>query len=886
MHSLTRIRLHITGQVQGVGFRPYVYRLATEERLAGSVQNDPTGVIIELQGPPETIARFTHRLQSELPPLAKIETVTQETIATVEIPKNSEFKILNSEFGPSASAAVTPDTTVCPDCLRELFDPTNRRHAYGLINCTNCGPRFTIIQGIPYDRPLTTMAPFPMCPACAAEYANPADRRFHAQPTCCPTCGPKIWLEHTAAPQPPFIVHRSSFIVNSPLLAPYSESAALLLANGILAIKGLGGFHLACRADSPTAVARLRQLKRRDTKPFALMVADLAAAKLLVDLSPTGQAEITSPRRPIVLAPKRTTPISDPQHQDSPQKICDEVAPNNHRLGIMLPYTPIQYLLFAELAKLGPIPPLVMTSGNISDEPIAYENDEARRRLAPLCDAFLLHDRPIARAVDDSIYMDRSTGVANFPEGPFRVPCLTGEGPRQACFTNPSPEKFATPHTSFTLPIRRSRGYAPVALRLGATAIQKPQANMGGGGLCVGGELKNTIAVVRPTSRGHEVILSQHLGDLENALAYEHFQRAIEDLIKLFDVRPQWIAHDLHPAYTSTRYAQQLAAKWNVPLIPVQHHHAHAAAVFTEHNLLAQGGLALVCDGTGYGTDGTIWGGEILHLHPGGKSFTRLAHLSPMRLAGGDAAAKDTRRPALAMLYKAYGESPAFEKHAATLIPDAHERSILLAMIRRGSNSPWTTSTGRLFDGFAALLGVCNFNHHEAASGMLLESLATSAPQSASKTEKNDAKALQNDAKHTQNESKLSPNRSKSGPNESISGALFTTETLPDGTREISLAPLIRSLMEDLTPRNIPQLSYQFHATLAAAFAESLQRAATQLGTKTIGLSGGVMCNAMFSQLLRNHLEKKDLQVIEHRLVPPTDAGLSYGQAAAATTDS
>lgn len=758
---MERFRWQIRGQVQGVGFRPFVYRLATELGLTGLVRNDAAGVTLELQGPPATLATFRRRFPAELPPLSRIDDL-QET-ALDPIAGEARFAIAPSATALNATAAVTIDTAVCPDCLRELFDPQDRRYRYGLINCTNCGPRLSIIRQVPYDRPHTTMAAFPLCPQCRAEYENPADRRFHAQPTCCPVCGPRVVLRRVGA---------SDAIPGD----VYAHAAALLAAGKILAIKGLGGFHIACRADDPAAVGRLRQLKRRDAKPFALMCRDRAAAERLVQLSAGDAVELTSPRAPIILALRQP---------DTP--VAPQVAPQNHRLGVMLPYTPIHHLLFAALDAA--IPALVMTSGNLSDEPLAIADDEAVARLGgpePIVDAFLLHERPIQRPVEDSILLAT-------PSGP--------------------------------LPIRRSRGYAPVPLPA-STRLRRA--------LCLGAELKSTLAVVRPG----EVIMSAHLGDLTNALTYEHFRRAATDMLRLFSLQPELIVHDLHPMYLSTQYARQLAAEFRVPLHAVQHHHAHAAAVLAEHGI-TESALAIVCDGTGYGSDGTIWGGEILLVHPNG-TFQRRAHLKPIRLAGGDAAAKDTRRPALALLQLAFGDAFVAHPLAARLFPDADELRTLSTMLRKGIQSPLTSSTGRVFDGIASLLNVCQRNDFEAQAGIALEALAWA---------------------------------------QDVPGChpLFVLEQTPGGSIEINLAPLIQHLITTTAP--IETRAALFHRQLAAAFASAAAALLPMTPSRAIGLSGGVLCNQVFAENLAAELRTRGCTPLTHRLVPPNDGGIAYGQA-------
>ncbi|NBB83234.1 MAG: carbamoyltransferase HypF, partial [Alphaproteobacteria bacterium] len=567
-----RRRWQVTGQVQGVGFRPFVYRLARRLGLSGFVRNDGHGVTMEAQGPDPALDRFQQALTDERPPLARVDRIAWQRLAVDPRPAARTFEIRTSDAGADRSAAVTVDTALCRDCRDELLSTDDRRRGYALINCTHCGPRYSIVRRVPYDRPNTTMAGFAMCRRCAAEYADPTDRRFHAQPVACHACGPDLTLVDACGSRLPG--------------DPIRQAAARLHAGHILAIKGLGGFHLAVRADDARAVAELRRRKQRDAKPLAVMCRDLDHARELVELSDTAAEVMQSPACPIVLAPRA---------QRSHARIADRVAPGTHRLGVMLPYTPIHHLL---LAVTDPPPgPLVMTSANLSDEPLVTDNAQALRRLGAICDAILWHDRPIARCVDDSVLLDMAT--------------------------------------SAPLPVRRARGYVPTPIGLPAGLGTPPD------GLCLGGELKNTVAGVRTRDRAAGVILSAHHGDLTHPLAYEAFCRSIDDLLDLFDIQPRWLAHDLHPVYMSTRHARRLAAERNLPLIAVQHHHAHAAAVMAEHGR-SDRTLAVVCDGVGYGTDGTSWGGELLAAEP--ADFQRLASLRAMRLPGGDAAARDTRR--------------------------------------------------------------------------------------------------------------------------------------------------------------------------------------------------------------------------------------------------
>ncbi len=764
-----RRRWLVKGRVQGVGFRPFVFRIATRHGLSGWVRNDRSGVTVEVQGRAQDLGKFAQALHNERPSLALIELADCTPLPPIEGERG--FHIDLSDAGGPVRAGVTPDAAVCADCLREMLDGGDRRHGYGLINCTHCGPRYSIIRSVPYDRPNTTMAGFTMCDPCREEYENPLDRRFHAQPIACHGCGPHVELVNS----------KGDRLDGDPI-----RRAAVMLGDGkIVAIKGIGGFHLAVRADDPAAVRRLRGLKHRDAKPFAVMARSMEVAEGLVELSDQAKALMRSPACPIVLAPRIRT-----------ASVCAEVAPGSHRLGVMLPYTPIQHLLLEAAAP----DVLVMTSGNVSDEPLVIDNDDAVRRIGGLSDAILWHDRPIERCVDDSVWVDMG-------------------------------------HAEPPLPIRRSRGEVPASIHLPrehwrASRQWHPES---GDGLCVGGELKNSVAVMR----GGEVILSQHLGDLTHPLAFEGFRKAIRDLMDLMDVRPEWIAHDLHPVYLSTAYARVLAEELRVPLVGVQHHHAHAAAVLAEHG---ESGpvLAVVCDGVGYGLDGTSWGGELLLADA--NDFVRLAHLRPLRLPGGDAAARDTRRCGLALLHQAYGDD--FDKHPAAhaLVPDEGERRMLTTMIRRGTHCTTSTAAGRVFDGVAALLGLCERNRHEAEAAMALESAAWGID------------SLADD-----------------------DTALFDLSA--DG-KQVDLSPLVRRIVAGRAAgAPVVELAALFHDQLARAWAADVRLWAARLGLCAAALSGGVFCNEGLTKRLSAELEREGIRVLRHRLVPPNDGGIALGQA-------
>jgi len=761
LSHLVRRQWHIRGQVQGVGFRPFVYRLARRNRLTGFVRNDTTGVYVQVQGLVDSIERFSRALRTERPPLAHLDDV--QATALPVLADEDDFRIVASEADVEtnrhAQAAVTIDSAVCPDCLREMRDSADQRHRYGLINCTNCGPRYSIVQRVPYDRPNTTMSGFTMCGVCKREYTDPIDRRFHAQPIACNDCGPVVSL-----------VSQSGRTIAGD---PYKVAARLLQDGQIIAMKGIGGFHLVTRADDADAVARLRQKKQRDHKPFAVMCRCIETARRIAQLSEKGEASLLSPKRPIVLG-----------RRIDRSQIAHGVAPGMHRLGIMLPYTPMQHLLFDALPCS--IDMLVMTSGNLSDEPLVIDNDEAVARLGALCDAILWHDRPIQRCVDDTVVLDMADGAA-------------------------------------PLPVRRARGEVPTGITL-PFETDDP-------GLCVGGELKNTVAVVR----NGEVILSQHLGDLTHALALDYFRRAIDDLCDLFDVQPKWIAHDLHPMYMSTADAGRLARKLGVPLIPIQHHHAHAASVMIEHGQ-TEPTLAVICDGVGYGDDGTSWGGELLLADM--TNYKRLAHLQPLQLPGMDAAARDTRRCALAMLFAAFGRD--FDSHPAAIrmYPAQQERQMLAAMIRRNFNCAGSSAAGRVFDAAAALMGVCDYNHFEAEAPMLLEALA--------------AQSIKE--RDTQRHYTIRDN-------------------------QIDFSSLVPQLVADMPTADRAAL---LHDQMAMAWADVVTTHVADTGVQTVALSGGVFCNERLTQQLTNLLTQQGLTVLRHQRVPANDGGLVLGQAAIA----
>jgi hydrogenase maturation protein HypF len=708
-----RRHLQVTGVVQGVGFRPFVYGLAQRHGLAGFVRNDARGVVIEVEGKPGKLDRFAAGLVTEAPPLARIAVLESSPVETLG---ESEFRIDQSEAAGMRTALVPADIATCDDCLRELFDPADRRYRYPFINCTNCGPRFTIVRTVPYDRASTTMASFEMCDECRREYEDPLDRRFHAEPTCCPVCGPRLSLE-------------------------INEAVSLLRKGKIVAVKGLGGYHLACDAGNEEAVARLRERKRREEKPLAVMS---SRPELLVELEPEEEALMRSAERPIVLARRRL---------DAP--VAPSVAPDTEWLGVMLPYTPLHHLLCADFGGA-----LVMTSGNLSDEPIAFDDEEARRRLGEVADAFLSHDRVIERRCEDSVVR------ASFP-------------------------------------IRRSRGYAPMALPL-PIAARAPL-------LATGAELKSTFCVVRRD----EAFLSPHLGDLDTELAYSAFRTDLGLYLQMLGVEPELVACDLHPDYLSSKWARSQ----ELELLEVQHHHAHAAACLAENGETGEA-LALVLDGTGYGTDGTIWGGELLRVDLSG--FERIAHLDPVQLPGGEAAVHEPWRVAAAYL-----------ERAGRPVPFADWPRVRESL---KVNAPLSAGAGRLFDAASALLGVRERISYEGQAAIELEQLAGHAS------------------------AEPYPSRAEEG--------------------RILGADLIAAVHDDFEAgRDRSEIAAAFHEGVALAFTEACERAAEP---KTVVLSGGCFQNLRLLAGTRRRLEERGFRVLVHFLLPPNDACISFGQAAVA----
>ena len=741
-----RWKISVSGIVQGVGFRPFVYRLALARGLTGFVANTPEGVAIEAQGQAVQLEDFLAALWEEAPPLAQVN-----EIVSVPIPlgHEGEFVLRHSTASAPVSTLISPDVAVCEACLAEFFAPADRRFRYPFINCTNCGPRYTIVQRIPYDRPHTTMRGFTMCAPCRREYDDPANRRFHAQPNCCPDCGPQLSLLDADGHQ---VAERDEAL---------NEAVRRLAAGEIVAVKGVGGFHLAVDAANSQAVSRLRQRKGREAKPLAIMVADLAAARRLCRLEGMEEQALTSQERPIVLAAKKEG-----------HGLAEEVAPGYDQFGLLLPYAPLHYLLLTGVVRV-----LVMTSGNRSEEPICIENNEAVQRLAGIADSFLLHDRPIHLPCDDS--------VVALQAGMIRQ-------------------------------IRRSRGFAPKPIGLAETGDMV---------LGVGAELKNTVCLLKD----NQAFCSQHIGDLKNLEAYRVFQQTISQLGAIFEINPALVVHDLHPQYLSSRWAEEQ----NIPTLAVQHHHAHLAACLAENR---QDGpaIGIILDGTGYGPDQTIWGGEVLLGDAHG--YQRFAALESLPLPGGDAAVQAPWRTALSYLYAAYGA----ELPDLPFLED-HECGVILAMVEKGVNSPLTSSCGRLFDAVAAMSGGRQTIQYEAQAAIELMQAA---------------------------------------------GGRLGEEVFPcevyaeDAMLKISVRSLIRAVTQAVQAGMARgEISRRFHAGLVAVFTRVAEEARRRENINAVVLSGGVFQNRLLLEGLVASLGRAGFLVLGHQELPCNDGCISLGQA-------
>ncbi|MHC4496629.1 MAG: carbamoyltransferase HypF, partial [Planctomycetota bacterium] len=757
---IKRRRISITGRVQGVGFRPAVYRIVQSLGLSGTVYNDTQGATLELQGEEEEIAEFMVRLQSDAdkPPLAEIKSCDVVDLPAVE--GEDEFIIAASDSRGTPLSQVTADIATCRDCLAEMADEEDFRQGYPFINCTNCGPRYSIVTNIPYDRPNTTMSVFQMCDKCAAQYTDVVDRRFHAQPVACAACGPRIRL-----------TDNKGRIITAQSDKAIDEAVKLLLAGRIVAIKGIGGFHLAVDALNENAVARLRERKRRDHKPFAMMAGSVEKIREYAIVSELAEQLLKSPQSPIVLLPKKEN-----------NSIGPSVAENVDTYGFMLCYAPLHHLLFARDVEV-----LVMTSGNISDEPLICKNEKALERLGCVADAFLMHDRDIYRQVDDSIlhFVDEKS-----------------------------------------VPLRRARGYVPTPIFM----VEECRQDI----LAVGADLKNTFCFAKKD----QLICSEHIGDLEDAEVYHHYINSIEHLRKLFEVEPEIVACDLHPGYLSTRHALSIP---NVKVVHVQHHWAHIASVLAEHGLVGPV-IGLVCDGTGYGTDGAIWGCECMIASL--DDFERFGHLSYYPLPGADKAGKEAVRPVLSLLKKAYGRDFSLRKFDWLLTriePEMGKLDIISEQLEKGVNCVDTSSLGRIFDAFAAMLGLGNYNYFDAQLPMALEAAAA-------------------------------------GVEDRYEIEMFSP---PGELCRFGLDETVRQLVSDVRNKvDVGIISAKFHNTISEALLGLALACRSQADLNTVALSGGAFCNRYLANRLIKQLKQNDFSVLFNRQVPSNDGGISLGQAA------
>jgi hydrogenase maturation protein HypF len=860
--DLQRLRVVIRGAVQGVGFRPFVYRLATEMQLPGWVINNSQGVFIEVEGAKPRLDEFLLRVSREAPPRAFIQSLESSFLDPAGF---TAFEIRHSEESGAKTVLVLPDLAACPDCLRDIRDPANRRYRYPFTNCTNCGPRFSIIEALPYDRPNTAMKIFPLCDECRAEYVNPLDRRFHAQPNACPKCGPHLELWDRAGA----------------VLATHGDAllaAAEAIRRGqIVAVKGIGGFHLMADARNEEAVRTLRQRKHREEKPFALMYPSLELVKEHCEVSALEERLLLSPESPIVLLKKRGEEkradeagiFSSPHSSLLTPSVV--LAPNPN-LGVMLPYTPLHHVLMGELGF-----PVVATSGNLSDEPICIDEREALERLAGIADVYLVHNRPIVRHVDDSI-----------------VRVVLGR----------------------ELALRRARGFAPLPVKVQNTehriqstdgqpavgrttddGVQSSIGNRQSAILAVGAHLKNAVAV----TVGENAFVSQHIGDLETAQAFEAFRRVIADLTRLYELKPEVVACDLHPDYLSTQYARELVAGSGgaMRLVAVQHHYAHVMACMAENELQGRA-LGVSWDGTGYGLDGTIWGGEFLQVgRPGsdGAPFERFAHLRTFRLPGGDRAVKEPRRIAAGLLYEMFGDA-AFERDDLAPIAalSRAERQVLRQMLHQGLNAPLTSSAGRLFDAVAALAGLRQKVNYEGQAAMELEfeagrsggrsdiSLQAPSGLTSPRLELRQPPDLSIRREHTEDEKPADAPlpADQTYPFAIDDPPLSAGTSSAIGNRQSAIVnwePMVRAIVDDVQ-RAVPVgvIAAKFHNTLA----EMIVSVAQQAGERRVVLSGGCFQNRYLLERAVGRLREAGFQPYWHQRVPPNDGGIALGQAMAA----
>ena len=751
-NDISAKKLKVNGIVQGVGFRPFVFQLAEHYELKGEVANTSFGVSIHIEGPPDRLASFEADLAAKSPPLAYIVEISGNS----QTVKNyTDFRIVKSKGETAMSTLISPDVSVCDDCLQEMFDPRNRRYSYPFINCTNCGPRYTIIDDIPYDRPKTSMRHFKMCPACQAEYDDPTDRRFHAQPNACAKCGPQVGLYDNRHKQ---------IIANDPI----GKAAEILKQGYILAVKGLGGYHLAADAANADAVMRLRLRKLREEKPLAVMANDIEHIQRFAEVEIKDEELLTSIQRPIVLLKKKAT-----------YPICEEVAPRNNYFGVMLPYTPLHYMLLKHGFKA-----LVMTSGNLSEEPIAIDNDDAFQRLADIADYFLIHNRDIYLRSDDSI-VRHSAGSKRF--------------------------------------IRRSRGYVPIPVFL---KHKIPSV------LACGAELKNTVCI----TKGDRAFLSQHIGDLENMATYDFFELTINHLKRILDISPEIIACDMHPNYLSTQFAEK---QQNIEKISVQHHHAHIVSCMAE-NKLDGPVVGLSFDGTGFGADGAIWGGELLIVEE--HNFERAGHLRYVPMPGSTAAIREPWRMAVSYLKDSFGKDFNNLNLPGLKEIESEKLTVVSEMITKGVNSPLTSSLGRLFDGVAAICGVRNQANFEGQAAMELEMLAVESD-----------------------------------------GLCYDYDWETADVLRILPAPIIRGVVTDILNKvPIGEISARFHQTLIHLFANLCEVIRSDRGLNRVVLSGGCFQNSILLSGMLRVLQGKKFEVFTHEQVPTNDGGIALGQAVVA----
>lgn len=810
---MRRERLVAQGQVQGVGFRPFVFTLAGEHGLTGFVRNSPRGVVIEIQGSPEALDTFVLDLKNRLPPLARLTALSRESCPPLTGERG--FSIARSTEGSTHAVLIGPDTATCHDCLADIRDPGNRRFRYPFTNCTNCGPRYTITRSIPYDRASTSMACFLLCPECLAEYENPRDRRFHAQPNACPVCGPKVWFvenfraDDTGRDMPP----TNSAGLHAP---PEGDEAVralaeFLLAGGIAAIKGLGGFHLVCDAGDDRAVTRLRRRKNRPHKPFALMAADLEEIRRFALVDKAGEALLLSPERPIVLCA-----LSG----DGKTRLSPGISPDTSAVGVMLPYTPLHWILFdhlREIAEAGgnsPPPALVMTSGNPGGEPICLGNREAARHLGHMAEAFLFHNRDILIRADDSV-------------------------------VRPLPDCGA-------LLLRRARGYVPCPVRLSGHNPAGTDASVGDSAPCVlgaGADLKNTLCL----TKGADAFVSQHIGDMANLETSAFHADMREHLAGLLRVEPKAVIRDLHPDYLSSGMADELGRERDIPVYSLQHHFAHAHAVLAEHSFIGKA-LVLALDGSGLGEDGTLWGGELLLVEIRPEEIplhTRLARLSPVDLPGGEVAVREPWRIAHALLLRLGLHAPSLPlpwlpKYAAAA-------ALLPAMLKRRINTPLSSSCGRLFDAVSALLGLCNVTSYEGQAAIRLEEAQQQEP---------------------------GPDRT-AAPDILYPCPFIPAPAGQPKLLELDGHALFSAVHADLRRGEpVPAIARRFHRGLIAGLAALAAYSAAEHGIRHVGLSGGCLQNRTLLTGLKHELEQRGLIVLQHLSLPPGDGCISLGQAA------